>query len=588
MPDNLKGLLKQINKAANAFDASEIKNVSEKLVDIIQENIATHPEGFIKELINASNSFDKKSVNTLCSKLILHLRTLDKPYPFKSSQKILSILRRKRYFGLMRLVADVLIQSGQDEPNIRRQYAQALIESGHISAALDVLKELENICIAKKDAAELTETRGLIGRAYKQIYMDASTIGQPGKIISKTLNQSISAYFSLYKKEKANIWHAVNTIALIERSKRDGIPLQKSLPNTNLTANHVLKIVKSKKTPDIFDCSSACEACLALKDYPQALEWVLKYTQESPDADAFEYASTLRQYKEVWKLDENHLEQAKILHVLKAALLAQEGGRIEIENTTQNLDTISKLGSDPQFEKILGKDRYKTFLWYSKGMDRASGVAQIMDSDGAGVGTGFLVRGTDIHENLGQNWVVVTNAHVISDDPLEQSDIPASLPSDQAEIRFEMKDPDKRYKVHKILFSSPRNELDCTIVSLQSQVEHAKPFPIASHLPLLNKNQRVYVIGHPRGGILSYSIDDNLILDHERPKIHYRAPTEGGSSGSPVFNHSWDLLGIHHAGGLEMKKLNNKSGTYPANEGLFIQSIRDAVAKEFSKSMPKI
>ena len=98
MPVDLKGLLKQINTAANAFDASEVDNITGMLVDNIRENIATHPEGFIKELIVASNSFDLKSVDALCTKLINHLRSLDKPYPLKPSQKILGILRRKRYF----------------------------------------------------------------------------------------------------------------------------------------------------------------------------------------------------------------------------------------------------------------------------------------------------------------------------------------------------------------------------------------------------------------------------------------------------------------------------------------------------------
>lgn len=582
MPVSLKGLLKQINAAANAFDAVEVSNVSGELVDKIRENIATHPEGFIKELTEAANTFDRKRVEELCTKLDTHLRSLDKPYPASESKKILGILRRKRYFDLMTMVADVLIQTGQNEPNIRRQYAQALLDLGHISAAMDVLKVLESQCIEKKEVAELAETRGLIGRAHKQVYMDASIYGKPGGMIRQALKQSVSSYLSVYDKAKENIWHGVNTVALLERAKRDRVTLGKSLPQVKTIAKNILKHIESKKEPNMWDFASASEASLALKDYPQALQWILKYTQENPYADAFEYASTLRQFEEVWKLDESHKEQAKILHILKAALLAQEGGRIEIENTSQSLATIAELESDTQFEQILGKDRYKTFIWYSKGMDRASGVAQIINSDGIGLGTGFLVRGSDIHESLGQDWVVVTNAHVISDDPLEQSDNPASLPSDKAEIRFEAKDPNKKFKVDKILFSSPRTELDCTIVSLQSTVEHTKPFPIATHLPLLNKNQRVYVIGHPRGGILSYSIDDNLVLDHEKPKIHYRAPTEGGSSGSPVFNQAWDLLGIHHAGGMNMQKLNKKPGTYPANEGLFFQSIRDAFAEKLA------
>ena len=240
----------------------------------------------------------------------------------------------------------------------------------------------------------------------------------------------------------------------------------------------------------------------------------------------------------------------------------------------------SILAADTQFEQILGKDRYKTFQWYKMGLDRAAGVAQVRDRSGNGFGTGFLIRGADLHPSLTDKSVVVTNAHVISDDPAEQTGSPSALPADECRIRFEGLDPDKEYEVDSIIFSSSRHQLDCTIVILKTQIDNAKPYPIAKHLPVLEKNPRVYVIGHPRGGGLAYSIDDNLLLDHEKPKVHYRAPTEGGSSGSPVFNQQWDLLALHHAGGMQMKRLNGKEGTYPANEGLYIQSILNAVAEK--------
>ncbi|MBO3273159.1 S1 family peptidase [Hymenobacter defluvii] len=56
--------------------------------------------------------------------------------------------------------------------------------------------------------------------------------------------------------------------------------------------------------------------------------------------------------------------------------------------------------------------------------------------------------------------------------------------------------------------------------------------------------QRIYIIGHPDGGTLSLSLQDNLLLDYQEPLIHYRTPTVGGSSGSPVFNQQWQLIGI--------------------------------------------
>ena len=58
---------------------------------------------------------------------------------------------------------------------------------------------------------------------------------------------------------------------------------------------------------------------------------------------------------------------------------------------------------------------------------------------------------------------------------------------------------------------------------------------------------------------------------------HYRAPTEGGSSGSPVFNQDWELLGLHHSGGKDMAKLNGKEGRYAANEGIWIEALRKGI-----------
>jgi V8-like Glu-specific endopeptidase len=58
-------------------------------------------------------------------------------------------------------------------------------------------------------------------------------------------------------------------------------------------------------------------------------------------------------------------------------------------------------------------------------------------------------------------------------------------------------------------------------------------------------------------------------------RVHYRAPTEGGSSGSPVFNSRlWQVIALHHKGGkIGMPRLNGKPGSYGANEGVSMQSI---------------
>jgi V8-like Glu-specific endopeptidase len=95
-------------------------------------------------------------------------------------------------------------------------------------------------------------------------------------------------------------------------------------------------------------------------------------------------------------------------------------------------------------------------------------------------------------------------------------------------------------------------------------------------MPTVNSGQRLYVIGHPRGGGLMFSMQDNRLVDHGAPtdyRVHYRTPTEPGSSGSPVFNGSWELVALHHSGSATMKRIHG-AGTYEANEGIWIQAIR--------------
>ena len=108
----------------------------------------------------------------------------------------------------------------------------------------------------------------------------------------------------------------------------------------------------------------------------------------------------------------------------------------------------------------------------------------------------------------------------------------------------------------------------------------------------MEETARVYIIGHVGGRDLAFSFQDNELLDHEGPtagmpqipgvcRVHYRAPTEGGSSGSPVFNaRLWEVIAIHHKGGkIGMPKLNGLPGEYAANEGIGVQSIKEAISQ---------
>lgn len=54
-----------------------------------------------------------------------------------------------------------------------------------------------------------------------------------------------------------------------------------------------------------------------------------------------------------------------------------------------------------------------------------------------------------------------------------------------------------------------------------------------------------------------------------------------------MFNAQWKLIALHHAGGTEMPKLNNKEGTYAANKGIWLQSIGRAIAEHLGAAAPE-
>jgi hypothetical protein len=188
-----------------------------------------------------------------------------------------------------------------------------------------------------------------------------------------------------------------------------------------------------------------------------------------------------------------------------------------------------------------------------------------------------------LRADWGEELLILTNAHVVSNDPLEKA-----LKPQEAIVTFEALDRDQEFRNMTLRWSSPSTKLDAAILCfdpddqqrLQTLTGVIKFYPVSPYLPPVETppSQKIYIIGHPGGGTLQLSFLDNLLIDHEAPRIHYRTPTEGGSSGSPLFNQQWDLIGLHHAGSDEMPCLNNTPGTYQANEGIWIQSIKAALA----------
>lgn len=560
---------------------------------------------FVQELDYKLNIFSIAEATIDCEGLIKFLLESPQPIPLCKAEKILQLLRNKRMFLVMQKVADILMQTNRISHKIQRQYAQSLIDSGNYTAPIFTLQHIinntTNTLASDTDAQlEYTEAKGLIGRVYKQLYINANAPANSQCI--HYITQATRAYYEVYSIDKSKVWHGINVVALLERAKRDNINTPLRLNATEIAEEILEEIQKryNKEKATAWDYATAAEACIALNQPQEAIKWLSGYAR-MPDCDAFELGSTLRQFEEVWQLDLNSTTGQYLLPLLRSELIKRKGG-----NLTLNVEEVKKqsafenkidaqyaaiiqptavetTGGEIKLEKVFGNDSFKTYKWYMQGAARCLGVARIGLDSSKGFGTGFLLKGKDIHDNLGDDFILVTNAHVVSNDADEHS-----LKPDQAIVIFEALNSAEEFRDLEIAWTSPINELDTTILRfsasdqtrLKELTKSIQAYKTSKQLPVLENppTQKVYVIGHPFGGTLQISFQDNLLIDYDKiSKIHYRTPTEGGSSGSPVFNQQWDLIGLHHAGSKKMPCLNGKPGTYEANEGIWIEAIKKSI-----------
>lgn len=548
------------------------------------------------------------------------------------ARALLPALRERRAFDLLLRLAEALCRIDPADPVTRRLYAQALIETGALTAAIDMLRQLLAALPARH--AESAEASGLLGRACKQIFFES---GAPRSAGARwALAAAIEAYAGPYRAQpERHTWHGVNLLALVSRARIEGWP--DIAPEVEPLALAVQLSASLRALPpkarDVWYLPTLAEATLGLSLASgdlQPVEALLAEYIGSPQVQAFQVASTLRQFTEVWGLEALSprsrgiglkgaaaiARARRLTDVLRARLLQLPGGALTIPAATAAAlppritgspaapDTsgmaaarahtkkanAADAAEQGQLEAILGAEGPQTLAWWRAGIEAARSVAVVRQRLGKRLGTGFLVRAGDLGLTPADELLLLTNFHVVN-----AEGVAPGIRPDDAEVVFEAADASQAYAVASLVWSSPVNQHDASLLRLKRVPEGIAPLSISSTLPPLpaagaKKRPRVYIIGYPGGRELSFSFQDNELLDHEGPptghpqipgvcRVHYVAPTEGGNSGSPVFDDSgWRVIALHHKGGkFGMPKLNGSSGTYAANEGLALSTIADAV-----------
>ena len=473
--------------------------------------------------------------------------------------EVLELLQRHRQFPHVITIADAAIAMGSITTTGRRRYCQVLIESGALHAAELACEELLEVA---DSARERGEALGLLGRIRKQRFV----IG--GR--TEDLLAAIDAYRFGYGGGTDPAWHGINLLALTCRAARDGVEVPDPVDIDSLTSTILEEVRKTDpEVRQVWHRATEIEALLAAGEDPDSLEQAVAAAQQlaaSKRVRVFELESLRRQLTEIWQLEPHH--------PLLVAIADQKlhlGGRANVELPE----------SPQQLEKIFGTALPVGYNHLMRGLRCAESVAKITDASGEPWGTGFLVKGSLIHPDFGETPVLVTNAHVCSPEP----GVGKLLPGEARAVFDVTKAVDGSGLAltgFECLWSSPPGTCDVTFLRYAGpEAAIAEPIEVA-HIPQpVTEGAYVYVIGHPAGGGLKFSIrgNDLLAYDAEMFKVHYTAPTEGGSSGSPVFNQAWQLMAVHHAGDSKMRRLDDPSATYQANEGITIKAIREEYAR---------
>lgn len=223
----------------------------------------------------------------------------------------------------------------------------------------------------------------------------------------------------------------------------------------------------------------------------------------------------------------------------------------------------------------------------------AQAVGRIEAPKGTAIGTGFLV-GPDL---------LLTNQHVLKDENYLRSAVvrfgyaadPSGVAAPGTVVSFQV----------GFYFSSPAIELDYALARLanapladlaakdelaQAPIEElVKKGRHRGYLALAPRTvidrERVNIIQHPDGDPLKVVLTQNYVVHRSDTRLQYVADTMEGSSGSPVLNRGWEVVGLHHSGSPyppnsvgETAKRAWK-GRFRVNEGVPIRAILDDFKK---------
>jgi endonuclease G len=258
--------------------------------------------------------------------------------------------------------------------------------------------------------------------------------------------------------------------------------------------------------------------------------------------------------------------------------------------------TATPAEAQGMFERIIKGNDLTGINYLEKGLRAAKSIGRIhvLDSSGEplGFGTGFLIA----------PGILMTNHHVLTSAEVAA----ASLVEFDYELDAAGKDRQSfTYQLRQQDFFFNHEALDFAVCAVAPTArEKKRPVKDFSWLKLNRTTGKVLlteyltIIQHPGGQRKQICVRENQVLRLDTDTIWYATDTLGGSSGSPAFNSSWQVIALHHLGvpkknaegywltvdgGIWDESMDESRVQWIANEGIRISRIVDTLSKKFRK-----
>ncbi|WP_431818132.1 trypsin-like peptidase domain-containing protein [Gordonia jacobaea] len=202
------------------------------------------------------------------------------------------------------------------------------------------------------------------------------------------------------------------------------------------------------------------------------------------------------------------------------------------------LTTWKHFSTDGKQEAIVvaGQPSFLEISSLSLGLDRARSVCRLIATyqTGRASGTGFLIGDdlilTCLHVLYDKSGCRAQKVEAWFDYETDASGMPKSVFVAEC-------DPDSIVGEH---------EDDWAVVRTVDPMAERYGCLNLADAPAPEVDDRVFIIQHPYGQTKKVAFNHNLVRYTSERYFQYWTDTDKGSSGSPVFNESWQVIGLHH------------------------------------------